>query len=98
MWDGLSAFWNGLWDLLIGSGFFIIFGFGPLLFAGPFVASLMDVFKGYVLAGQLSTVGVALAGLGIPSDRILHYQTKIKRGNFVLIAHGTAEEVASCQG
>jgi hypothetical protein len=32
--------------------------------------------------------------MGIPKDSIIRYETAIKAGKFVLIFHGTAEEVA----
>ena len=96
-WGGLSAFWDGLWILLKGSGFFILPGFGPLLFAGPFVASLVTVLKGDDVAGESDVLGVALVGLGIPNEYVIDYQTEIKRGNLVLIAQGTAEEVAEAK-
>ena len=96
-WGGLSAFWDGLWDLLNGSGLFIFPGFGPVLFAGPFVTSLLDILNKDDLLGESDVLGVALAGLGIPNESVTHYQTEIKRGNFVLIAHGTPEEVAGAK-
>jgi hypothetical protein len=35
-----------------------------------------------------------LYGLGIPKDSIVQYETAIKTDKFVLIAHGSAEEIA----
>jgi hypothetical protein len=83
-----------LWGLLFGSAFFIIPGIGPLLLAGPLVASLVAALEGAVVVGGLSTMGAALVSIGVPKDSILLYETEIKAGKFVLIAHGTASEVA----
>lgn len=41
-----------------------------------------------------SALGAALVSLGIPNDSVLEYETEIKAGNFALIVHGTADEVA----
>ena len=40
----------------------------------------------------LLIVGAGLAGLGIPEDSIVRYETALKVGKYVLIAHGTSED------
>ncbi len=92
-WGGQGAFWGGIWGLLFGSAFFVIPGIGPLLIAGPFVASLVAGLEGAVAVGGLSALGAALVSVGIPKDSIIQYETEVKAGKFVLIAHGTADEV-----
>jgi hypothetical protein len=49
------------------------------------------------MVGGLSVIGAGLYGLGIPKDSIVKYETAIKTGKFVLIAHGTPEETARAQ-
>jgi len=44
--------------------------------------------------GGLSALGAGLYSLGIPKNSVVKYETSIKAGKFVLVAHGTAEEVA----
>jgi hypothetical protein len=44
------------------------------------------------VVGGLSAIGAGLYSLGIPKDSILRYETAIKTGNYVLIAHGTMED------
>jgi uncharacterized membrane protein len=92
-WGGIGAFWGGIWGLLFGSAFFFVPGLGPLLLAGPLVASLVAALEGAVALGGLSALGAALVGLGIPKNSVLTYETEIKAGKFMLVAHGTAEEV-----
>jgi hypothetical protein len=41
----------------------------------------------------LSALGAGLFSLGIPKDSILKYEESVKAGKFLLIAHGTADEV-----
>jgi len=92
-WGKTGAFWGGLWGLLLGWAFFFIPGIGPLMIAGPLVAWLVSALEGAVVVGGLSAIGAALYSLGIPKDSVINYETAIKAGKFVVIAHGTAEEV-----
>jgi uncharacterized membrane protein len=92
-WGKTGAFWGGLWGLLFGSAFFLVPGFGPLLAAGPLVAWIVGALEGAVVVGGLSAVGAALFSIGIPKDSIIEYETQIKAGKFVVIAHGSPEEV-----
>lgn len=93
-WGKTGAFWGGLWGLLVGSAFFWIPGVGPLLIGGPLVSWLVGALEGAVIFGGLSAIGAALVSIGIPKDSVLDYETAIKAGKFMIIAHGTQDEVA----
>ena len=93
-WGKQGAFWGGIWGLLFGSAFFLVPGVGPLLVAGPLVTWIVGALEGAVVVGGLSALGAGLYSLGIPQDTILQYETALKIGKFVVIAHGTAEEAA----
>jgi hypothetical protein len=93
----LGAFWGGIWGLLFGSAFFLIPGVGPLLVAGPLVGWLVGALEGAVVVGGLSAIGAGLFSLGIPKDSILRYETALKAGKFVLIAHGSAKETTNAR-
>jgi hypothetical protein len=93
-WGKVGAFWGGFWGLLFGAGFFWIPGLGQLLVAGPIVSWIVGALEGAVVVGGLGVVGAGLYGLGIPKDSIVKYETAIKTGKFVLIAHGSPEEAA----
>lgn len=93
-WGGSGAFWGSIWSLLFGSALFLVPGFGPLLIAGPFVATLVAALEGAVVVGSVSALAGALASIGIPENSVLKYETEIKTGKFLLIAHGTTAEVA----
>ena len=93
-WGKQGAFWGGIWGLLFGSAFFLIPGIGPLLVAGPLVGWIVGALEGAAVVGGLSALGAGLYSLGIPKDSILRYETALKTGKFVVIAHGTAEEAA----
>ena len=92
VWGKTGAFGGGLWGLLFGSAFFWIPGLGPLLVAGPLVSWIIGALEGAVLVGGLSAVGAGLYSLGIPKNSILQYETALKTGKFVLIAHGSLDE------
>jgi hypothetical protein len=91
-WGKNGAFWGGIWGLLFGAAFFVIPGVGPLLVAGPLVAAIVGALEGAVVIGALGAFAAGLAGLGIPNDSIVQYQTDLKAGKFLVIAHGTREE------
>ena len=92
-WGKVGAFWGGFWGLLFGAGFFWIPGLGQVLAAGPVVAWIVGALEGAVVVGGLSIVGAALYNLGIPKDSIVQYETALKADKFLLIAHGSADEI-----
>ena len=92
-WGKQGAFWGGLWGMLFGSAFFWVPGIGPILVAGPLVAWIVAGLEGAALMGGLSALGGALASVGIPKNSIVQYEGELKTGKFLLIVHGTSEEV-----
>jgi uncharacterized membrane protein len=96
-WGKLGAFWGGLWGLLFGSAFFFIPGIGPLVVAGPLVTWIVGALEGAVVVGGLSALGAGLYSIGIPKDSILKYETAIKSDKFLVVAHGTPDDVARAQ-
>jgi hypothetical protein len=92
VWGKTGAFWGGLWGLFFGSAFFWIPGLGPLLVAGPLVTWIVGALESAVMVGGLSAIGAGLYSLGIPKDSVLRYETALKTGKFVLIAHGSLED------
>jgi uncharacterized membrane protein len=96
-WGKVGAFWGGFWGLLFGSALFIIPGLGPILVAGPLVAWIVAGLEGAVEVGALGALGAGLFSIGVAKDSIVKYQTALKTDQFLLIAHGTAEEVAKAK-
>lgn len=90
---GQGAFWAAMWGLLFGSAFLLVPGVGPLIVAGPLVASIIAGLDPAVAAVGLSPLGFALCSIGIPRDSVLKYETAIKNDRYVLIVHGTVGEV-----
>ncbi len=92
-WGKQGAFWGGLWGLLLGAGFFWVPAFGPLMVAGPIASALIGALEGVALVGGFSALGAALYGIGIPRESVIKYETVMKADNFMLIVHGTQDEV-----
>ncbi|HTS70914.1 MAG TPA: permease, partial [Terriglobia bacterium] len=96
-WGKLGAFWGGLFGLLFGAAFFWVPGIGPMVVAGPLTAWIVAGLEGAVAVGGLSAIGAGLYSIGIPKDSVLKYETAIKSDKFLLVAHGTAAEVAKAR-
>ena len=96
-WGKLGAFWGGLWGMLFGSAFFAIPGVGPVLVAGPLVAWIVGALEGAAVVGGLGAIGGGLFSIGIPKDSVVKYETAIKSDKFLVLAHGTADEVAKAK-
>jgi hypothetical protein len=92
-WGKTGAFWGGLWSMLFGAAFLVIPGIGPIIAAGPIVTWIIGALEGAIVVGGISALGAGLFSLGIPKDSVVKYETSIKAGKFLLIAHGTADEV-----
>ncbi|MGO8789795.1 MAG: general stress protein [Terriglobia bacterium] len=96
-WGKLGAFWGGLWGMLFGSAFFAIPGLGPVLVAGPLVAWVVGALEGAAVVGGLGAIGAGLCSIGIPKDSVVTYETAIKSDKFLVLVHGTANEVAKAK-
>jgi hypothetical protein len=96
-WGENGVFWRGAWGLLDGAGIFIIPGIGPLVAAGPIVGWIVEAIKGPPVVGGISAFGAGLYSVGIPKGRILHYEDSIKNGKFMLVVHGSPDQVTHAQ-
>jgi hypothetical protein len=96
-WGKLGAFWGGIWGLLFGAAFFWVPAIGPVLVGGPLVASIVAGLENAVVVGGLSAIGAGLFSIGIPRDSIVTYETAMKAGQHLVVAHGTAAEAAKAR-
>jgi hypothetical protein len=96
-WGQFGAFWGALWGLLFGAALFVIPGIGPVLVAGPLVAWIVAALEGAVVVGGLSAIGAGLYSIGVPKNSILKYEVALKADKFLLIVHGTADDVAKAR-
>jgi hypothetical protein len=93
-WGKLGAFWGGLWGILFGAAFFWIPGIGPLVVAGPLVSAIVGGLEGAVAVGGLTALGAGLYSIGISKDSIINYESSIKSDKFLLVVHGSGDELA----
>ena len=96
-WGKLGAFWGGFWSLLFGSAFFWVPAIGPVLVGGPLVTWIIAGLEDALVVGGLSAIGAGLFSLGIPKDSIVTYETAIKAGQFLVVAHGTSAEATEAR-
>ena len=96
-WGANGALWGGLWGMLFGSAFFVIPGIGPLLAAGPVVAWIVGALPTAAVVGGLSALGAGLFSIGIPKGSVLEYETQVKAGKFLVIAHSPADKATEAQ-
>jgi hypothetical protein len=93
-WGELARSWGDLPSMLLGSGFYFIPGVGPVIVFGPLVSWIVRALENAVMAGELSALGAGLYGIGIPKHSIMEYETAVKFGKFIVIAHSTADDIA----
>lgn len=93
-WGGRGAFWGGLWGLFFGGMFLMVPVVGHVVVLGYLAATAISAVEGAAVVGGLSALGAALYGIGIPKDSVIKYEAAIKADDFLVMAHGTAEEMA----
>ncbi len=96
-WGKLGAFWGGLWGLLFGSALFFIPGIGHIVALGPVGGMIVGALENAVIVGGLSALGAGLYSVGIPKDSVVKYETAVKADKFLIIVHGTEDEVTKAK-
>jgi len=92
---GTGAVLGGALGLLAGIGALAIPGVGPLIAAGPIMATL----AGMGVGGAVGGLTGALVGLGIPEFEAKRYEGIIQKGGILLSVHcSTSDEVKRAKG
>lgn len=98
LWGKYGAFWGGLWGLLFGGVFLALPVIGPVVVLGHLavvVVSLIEgAVEGAVVVGSLTALGAALFNYGVPKDSVIKYEAAVKANGFLVVAHGSADEMA----
>ena len=68
-------------------------------FTGPsierkWIAVIVGALESAAVMGGLEAIGAGLCSIGIPKDSVAKYETAIKSDKFIVLAHGTVDEVA----
>jgi hypothetical protein len=92
-WGSRGAFWGGLWGLFFGGVFLTGPIFGPVVVLGFLTAALVSALEGAVVMGGLGALGAALSSIGVPEDSVLQYETALAADSFLVMAHGTSDEI-----
>jgi len=93
-WGTQGAFWGGFWGLFFGGVFVTLPIIGPVIALGYVAAIIISAVESAVLVGGLSALGAALYSIGIPKNSVIQYEADLKADGFLVMAHGSAEEVA----
>ena len=59
--------------------------------------SIVGKVEGAAEVGGLSELGAALYSIGVPKENVLDYEAELNAGRFLLVAHGTADEIAQAK-
>lgn len=95
---GTGAWLGGFFGLLFGAAFLWVPGFGPLLVAGPLSAALLGGVEGALAGAAGGGMLGALFGWGVSRQHILKYEERVKGGKYLVIAHGSPDEVERARG
>jgi len=93
-WGLRGAFWGGLWGMFFGGLFMTVPAVGPVVVLGYLATVAIAAIEDAVIVGGMSALGAALYSIGIPKDSIIQYETALKADSFLVMAHGTTEELA----
>jgi uncharacterized membrane protein len=92
-----GAWVGGIFGLLLGAAFLWVPGVGPMIIAGSLTAALAGGAEGAVLGAATGGILSGLAAWGIGKQHILKYEETVQAGKYVVVAHGSADEVARAQ-
>jgi len=93
-WGSRGAFWGGLWGLFFGGLFLTIPVVGHVVVLGYLAAAVISAVESAIMVGGLSALGAALYSIGVPKDSIIEYEVAVKADGFLVMAHGTAADMA----
>lgn len=96
-WGATGGFWGVVWGLLVGSAVFVMPPIGLVAAAGPITLALVAALEGAVVVGGVSALCMALAGAGMSHDQAVKYEADIVADRFLVIVHGSQEDVASAR-
>ncbi|CCG07213.1 general stress protein [Pararhodospirillum photometricum] len=93
-WGLRGAFWGGLWALFLGGLLLTLPVTGPVMVLGGLAATAVAVVENAIVVGGLSALGAALYSLGLPKDSVIEYEAAVIADNFLVMAHGSPEDIA----
>jgi uncharacterized membrane protein len=92
-----GAWVGGLFGVLAGAAFIWVPGIGLTIVAGSLGSILVGGMEGALAGAAMGGILNALSAWGISHHHILKYHESVKAGSYLVIAHGSPEEVARAQ-
>jgi hypothetical protein len=92
-WGLQGGLYGGLMGVLAGAGFLFVPGLGPLIVGGPLLSTIVGGAMGAGTLGGIEAVFAGLLHLGLSKDSLVLYESKLKAGKCLVLAHGSPEEV-----
>ncbi len=92
-----GAWFGGLYGLLVGTAFIWVPDIGPLYVAGPLAATLISTLEGAVTGSTLASLLSGLANWSVDKQHISTYADELRAGKFLIIAHGSQQEIAKAE-
>lgn len=92
-WGARGAFWGGLWGLFFGGVFLATPFVGPVIVLGYLATALIATVEGAAIGAGVTALAAALYSVGVPKDSVLAYEGALKSNGFLVMAHGSSEEI-----
>ena len=96
-WGLRGAFWGGLWALFFGGLFITVPIVGNVVVLGYLATTAITIIENAIAVGGLSALGAALYSIGVPKDTVIQYEVAVKADGFLVMAHGTENEMAKAK-
>jgi len=93
-WGTRCGFWDKIWSMLPEWAFLEVPDLGPVLMAGPLASWAVAALRNENIFPQLNAIEAALYSIGLSPGARRQCENALKNGRFVVLACGTAEEVA----
>jgi hypothetical protein len=93
-WGTRGAFWGGFWGLFLGGLFIAVPAVGQVVVLGYLASIAIAAIENAVIVGGISALAAALYSIGVPKDSVIQYETALKADGFLVMAHGSASEIA----
>jgi hypothetical protein len=79
--------------LFFGGLFLTIPVVGHVIVLGYLAAAAISAVESAVMVSGLSALGAALYSIGIAKDSVIQYEAAVKADDFLVMAHGAAEDI-----
>jgi hypothetical protein len=92
-WGEQNEFWDKLIERAQEVVLFDCTGTGSLLVIGPIALWIIAVLNNSAIFNGLSVFGATLYSMGLPKERVQDYEEALRKGSYLMIVHGPADEI-----